>query len=206
MRIARFVALILVLSGIGLVTPALAEEDPRGPLEEPDAARMSPNPAPVGDTVARLTKVTGMGQAVALCKPYMKDTVDAPSEGSLALGIWAAKHMKWANVSVARNETFFALAMKDSEEARGKRMCVSGTVAQITVERTEFGKFNTGLLVSPERDIYSFINVGSSGELVSNSPARMCGVITGRYQYANAVGGTSFALSIVGMFDLPQNR
>ena len=60
--------------------------------------------------------------------------------------------------------------------------------------------------MSDEGDIYKFMNVGTSGDLVANSQARMCGVVTGRYQYSNSAGGTGHALSIVGMFDLPQNR
>ncbi len=199
----RTVALFLAFSGIVLEEHAAASENPTASDE---ASATAPSPLPMKTLVDKLLKTNSMGQALELCKPIMDDTTDKPSEGALVLGIWAAKHMKWANVATNRNETSFALAMKDSEEARGKRVCVSGGIIQIAVERTDFGKFNDGLLMSDEGDIYKFMNVGTSGDLVANSQARMCGVVTGRYQYSNSAGGTGHALSIVGMFDLPQNR
>ena len=51
-----------------------------------------------------------------------------------------------------------------------------------------------------------FVNAGSSGELVQNSIARTCGVVTGRFDYSNSGGGVGHAISVVGLFDLPQNR
>jgi hypothetical protein len=95
---------------------------------------------------------------------------------------------------------------KDSDAARGKRMCVRGQLIQIQKEKVGDGGLFTGLLLANYSDIYSFIAVGSTGELVSNSNARLCGVAIGNYEYSNSAGGKGHAISIVGMFDLPENR
>jgi hypothetical protein len=107
---------------------------------------------------------------------------------------------------VPKDETSYLLAEKDSDEARGKRMCVSGTVIQIEVEKTDVGKLNTGLLMSWSNNLFNYVTVGTSGELVAQSAARICGVVTGKYDYSNSAGGTGHAIEIVGMFDLPQNK
>ena len=39
-----------------------------------------------------------------------------------------------------------------------------------------------------------------------HEPARFCGIATGRDTYANTGGGTTHAVRVVGMFDLPENR
>ena len=42
----------------------------------------------------------------------------------------------------------FKVAMKDPEEARGKKMCVKGRILEIEAERTELGKIYNGLLTT----------------------------------------------------------
>jgi hypothetical protein len=115
--------------------------------------------------------------------------------------------MKWADVAVAKDETSFALVRKDADEARGKRMCTSGQVVQIEVQKIPgAGKHSEGLLMSSAGNIYNFIAAGSSGELVERSYARFCGVVTGKYDYSNSAGGEGHAVEIVGLFDLPENK
>ena len=114
--------------------------------------------------------------------------------------------MRWVDVVVAPDETSFAKVQKDADDERGKRLCVGGSVIQIAVAKTSFGKFYEGLLMTPAQNIFRFTAVGSSGSLVERSAARVCGVVTGKYDYSNSGGGKGHAVNVVGMFDLPENR
>ena len=46
-------------------------------------------------------------------------------------------------------------------------------------------------------DAIGFVAVGTTGELVRASKARLCGAVIGRVDHR---------ISMVGMFDLPENR
>lgn len=48
-------------------------------------------------------------------------------------------------------------------------------------------------------------SVSSTGRLVEDSRARLCGFVTGKYSYSNSGGGSSHAVQLVGMFKLPEN-
>ena len=166
----------------------------------------APPPPPPPETAAQKLAKMDFSEAVAFVRPLMSDETNDTSKGALLFAVWGMQKMRWADVAVQKNETTFALVQKDPEEARGKRLCVSGMVVQIQVSRTDLGKVNEGLLVSDSGDIYNFGMVGDSGDLVSQSRARMCGVVIGRYDYSNSGGGTGHAIQLVGMFDLPENR
>lgn len=99
-------------------------------------------------------------------------------------------------------------SVNKTDEERGKRVCFTGTIIQIAVEKTDFGKFNAGLLKVGYYDttLFSFLNVGSSGTLVAYDQARFCGVVVGKHDYSNSAGGTGHAIQVVGMWDLPQNK
>jgi len=68
------------------------------------------------------------------------------------------------------------------------------------------GKHFVGLVMSNAGNLFHFDAVGSTGTLVGTNYARICGVITGLYDYSNSAGGTGHAVQIVGMFDLPENK
>ncbi len=136
----------------------------------------------------------------------MADELNRPSEGAKPLVRWAIAHMQWSDVSVDKNETTFALTLQDSDAARGQRLCVSGTIVQIDVQKTPAGKVNVGLLSDSKLNLYYYLNVGSSGKLVAQSKARLCGVVTGKHDYANSAGGQGHAVTVVGMFDVKENK
>lgn len=144
--------------------------------------------------------------AVAALKSQMKDTFDEMNPATLALGMWASKRLAWADVAVAKNETSVALVMKDSEEEAGKRMCASGMIIEIAVQKIQGHKLAVGLLITNARSIVRFVAAGSSGALVANSGARFCGVVTGKFDYGNSAGGTGHGIQMVGMFDLKENK
>jgi hypothetical protein len=158
-------------------------------------------------TTAEIIAHMSYADALALALPHMTDTTNEDSSGTEVMALWASSRMAWADVGVAQDETSWALTMKDSDAARGKRLCTTGQVVQIKVEKTtEGGKVYVGLTMSNGGNIFRFTGVRSSGALVAESYARFCGVVTGRYDYSNSAGGTGHAVSLVGMFDLPENK
>ncbi len=168
-----------------------------------------PAPPPRETPRDLIQKVQSFSAAVEMVKPDMADTHDEHSGGTLLLTVWAASHLRWEDVGVTKNETSFALVKKDSDEARGKRMCASGTLIQIS--KQDFGdlggnKIYGGLLLTRSGDILSFFAAGSTGSLVERNKARFCGVVTGTYDYSNSAGGVGHAVATVGMFDLPENN
>lgn len=188
----------LWLLGLGVIACNTKRADAGG-----DAAVTAPaKPESEWD---RLMKTPTLDGALLTTKPKMADTVTKLDDGHLMLMFWSAKHLHWSDVSVTKNETSFALVRKDSDEARGKRLCVSGTIVEIEVMKTDESTSFGGLMFDAAGDIYKFSAVGSTGELVSKSQARFCGIVTGKYDYPNSVGGVGHAVKLVGMFDLPAN-
>lgn len=158
------------------------------------------------DPVPAILQAPDLAAAIKVTKPLMIDTRDDSSRGAIQLSLWAMKHLVWSDVGIPKNETKLALVHKDPDEERGKRLCVGGSLIQIEVEKTALGKLNIGLLRNDADDLVHFLAAGSSGTLVKGSPARLCGVVTGLYDYGNSGGGTGHAVEIVGMFDLPANK
>ncbi len=183
--------------------PSLAAAQAR-PVAAAEPAE--PSEPAAGPTLAdKLRDASFLSDALRLTLPLMDDTVNQQSDGAVMLAMWAALHMKWADVGVAKNETSTAKLMKDSDANRGKRMCVSGSIIQIAKQRG--APIYAGLLNGfYGAGIAHFFAVGDTGDLVENSETRFCGVATGRYVYGNSGGGTSHAISLVGMFDLPENN
>jgi hypothetical protein len=111
----------------------------------------------------------------------------------------------WKDVAPKMNETSIALLKKDSDEERGKRLCLPSRIIQISAGKIENDKLYEGLLQTPD-GIVSFIAVRSTGDLLEGSIGKFCGVTTGNYSYSNAGGGTTHAIRMIGMFDLPENK
>lgn len=197
------VALSILVAGCNLKraphADAGATADPSRPVA---TASASPPPSPLEEILT----VPSLAGAIEAVKPKMADTVDDIDPGTALLTVWAMKHMRWTDVAVTTDETTYALVQKDSEEARGKRLCVPGSVIQIEVDKGDQGKDYFGLLISGSGNIYRFYAVGSTGAIVEQTYARFCGVVTGKYEYSNSGGGTGHAVKLVGMFDLPENK
>jgi hypothetical protein len=172
----------------------------------PAAPAPAPEPVPTQSPIDRLMKLDTIDGAIFVTRPMMGDSVNKDDEGALLLTHWSLKHLWWADVGVPVDETTFALTKKDPDEARGKRLCATGSLVQIEVEKTDDGKISEGLLMSWSGNLFHFLGVGSSGDLVQQSTARFCGVVVGLYDYDNSGGGVGHAVEVVGMFDLPQNK
>ena len=186
--------------GQKLSSSSAAAAAPAQPPSSPPPADAAESPLDI------LLAIPTLPDAIAHLKPEMTDTTDNVSPGAVLLATWAGAHMHWADVAVSRNETSFALVRKDSDAARGKRMCVRGEIIQIAKQDLGDETAFDGLMLSGDGDILSFLAVGSTGDLVERSYARFCGVTIGTYDYSNSGGGEGHAVSVVGMFDLPENR
>lgn len=173
----------------------------------PDSQLSKPEPPKQREpTLAeKLAAETRVSSAVALLQPMMTDTVNEMSPGAAALALWSAKNLTWADLQTVP-ETKRSMVMKDPEAERGKRLCSTGTINEIQVDRTGGSPVYVGGMLTPGYDSVRFMAVGSTGALVENSGARLCGVVSGRFSYSNAAGGTTHAVQVVGMFDLPENK
>jgi|APLak6261679142_1056127.scaffolds.fasta_scaffold00108_39 hypothetical protein len=192
---------------LGVVLNLGCTEAPQAASPAPADAPAAAPAAPVEETpLQKSSKLTTFAEARDFAKPYMSDVVNEPSEGALIFAAWAFGHLKLDDVLVAKDETTFALVQKDPDEERGKRVCYGGTIIQIEVVKTPFGKGYDGILMNQRGDLFKFLVAGKTGALVARSWGRVCGVVIGKYQYSNSGGGTGHAVQLVGMFDLPENR
>lgn len=152
-----------------------------------------------------MTKKT-VAEALTVARPHMVDEFDKSSQGTVLLGAWAAKHLQWRDVVVAKDETSHARVQKDVLNELGKRLCTRGTIVQINTVRIAEGTIYVGLLANNAMNLFHFAAARSTGDLVQSSGARFCGIVTGRYDYKNSGGGTGHAVDVVGVFDLPENK
>jgi hypothetical protein len=199
-----------LIAGVGTLIGFLVPQARTPTASASIATEMPPAPAltmkPAEPTVPELAaRASTLAEAVRIALPYMTDEPNKTSPGTGLVAIWAAKHLKLADVNVKKDETTYALTRKDPDEARGKRLCATGELIEIQVAKTEFGKLAEGLLTTNGGSLFHFTTVGSSGELVGGSHGRVCGVVTGVFDYSNSGGGVGHAVQLVGMFDIAEN-
>lgn len=146
-----------------------------------------------------------LSDAIASARPAMSDTQEIFSEGAKMLALWASDRIEWKELAAVPS-TNAALVLKDSEDQLGKRICSSGQIVEISAEELA-GKVYVGELFNMDTDnLFRFIALRSTGDLVEHNHARFCGVVTGKVDYANSMGGEEHAIQLVGMFDLPENH
>ncbi len=203
------VAAFVVPVAIGFILSRSAGTTADHPSQTPvpvTAPTPAEDPDPTKTALIKMDTMTALG-AFVFSKPLMADTVAADSGGSALFALWGARRMRWSDVYVQADETTFAKVRKDSSDQIGKRMCSAGQVVEIHAEKPATGgHVASGLLMSDSEHIYRFIAAGSSGDLGQDSRANFCGFVTGNYDYPNSMGGTGHAVTVVGMFDLPENR
>ena len=148
-----------------------------------------------------------LNEAIAATLPEMTDIQGASLDaGSAKLAVLGYNLFTWQDIQAVAS-TKHGLVMKDSDAERGKRLCAAGSVIEIEKDRSVPGKsiFNGGMFDDSGK-LYRFISVKSTGEIMANSRARFCGIVTGQMHYQNSAGGTAHAVHLVGMFDLPENN
>jgi len=206
MLIVGAVTISLVIWAISVVKPTpLAPPVPPNSTPVVPVAPAAPSD-PTREFAALLASKKTLPEALAITKPLMGDEYNQASAGAKFLTVWSATNLTWASSQPPADETSIGLVMKDPDEQRGKRLCAPGTIVQITVNRTDLGPIGEGLMITEAGNIISYLAVRSTGDLVEQSVARFCGIVTGKYDYPNSGGGTGHAVQMVGMFDLPENR
>lgn len=151
-------------------------------------------------------KAENLKEAIAIALPYMKDKNDGVIDaGAATLTVWGADRIKWSEIQEIPAGKH-ALVMKDPDTQRGKRICTSGRIVEIAASSVPRGKIYLGGMLDDQGNTYRFVALRSTGELVSRSRARFCGIITGQQHYENSMGGVAHAVQLVGMFDLPENK
>ena len=169
------------------------------------AARVEPAPKPAAPALPPPPE--NLRAAIATARPFMTDTRDGDlDQGSAALAFWSVERLKWSELQEIPTGKY-AMVMKDSDSQRGSRICTSGRIIEIAVDNTvPGGKIFLGGMYDDAGHIYRFIAVRSTGEIVANSRAKFCGIVTGQKHYQNSAGGVAHAVHLVGMFDLPENK
>ncbi len=144
----------------------------------------------------RIAKAESLAAAIAITKPEMTDSTAELDGGARLLASYASRHLRWADLDVPA-ETTIGRVEKDPEPERGKRLCATGELLRIERRDLDARKVYVGSLRTGEHDNLKFVAVGSTGDLVKRSTATLCGVV---------IGKSADAVSVVGMFDLPENR
>lgn len=206
MKTLKLLLLVSVLAGCGQQEPppknAFAVR-PETSIPKPPEKTAALNPQKKEED--RLN-AENLQAAIRMTVPYMNDFVEEKlSDGAIVLAHWASTDMKWGEL-LAVESGKYAVVMKDSDSQRGKRLCTKGVVIEIHADKSLPKKVFTGGMFDEVGHLYRFLAVGSTGEIVGNSPARFCGVVTGRNDYQNSVGGVAHAVHVIGMFDLPENK
>lgn len=150
---------------------------------------------------------SNLREAIAETRAKMTDIQGGDlSDGAALLALWGDENMRWNELQEIPM-TKYGLVMKDPDAQRGKKMCVSGKIIEIALDKSVPGKriFEGGMF-SDAGEIYRFIALHSTGEIMANSRARFCGVVTGQQHYQNSAGGVAHSVHLVGMFDLPENK
>lgn len=196
-----------IIIGVAVVVAAfVARSHPTEAAADTQSVQQVAPPPPV-KRERTLDDQQTLSEAMRFVAPRVGQTKNGEhSTAAIAITAWSIGHLRWADVGVTTDETTHALARKNIDDARGKKLCVSGSIIEITESKLEQGRMSEGLIQSWAGNLFSFLGVGSSGAIVQGSSARFCGVVVDAFDYANSGGGTGHAIDVVGMFDLPENR
>lgn len=192
----------LVAFGVYLVI----DLNTKPPMAAPSAP-IEPKRIPIEKTPAQeMFDIPELRKAAFWASRFFRDRLDEEDEGAILLAQWMGdKRTTVKDLKEKIDETSRALVMKDSVRERGRYFCTSGKVIQIQVVRGGI-THTAGILMTPSWDPIRFVTTRSSGNIVDNTHARFCGIVSGRYSYSNTGGGVSHAVYLAGLFDIPENR
>lgn len=204
--------LVFIFAGAALYRP---NGTPETPVASASAPQRFAAPAPIVEPIVEredpsvVDRVDGMSKlsdVIDATREHMADTTDGPSPGALMVAIWLYKRGGWTDVEPKRDETSVGKVKKDGAAERGKRMCARGRVTQISKDPVFPGAF-VGNIFTEAGNIVNFLSaMGTTGEIIEDSRARFCGIVTGNYYFQNVSGGQTQSVQMVGAFDLPENR
>lgn len=159
-----------------------------------------PELTPFQKAAGAVMRATSLREATQAAKPFMRDTVGEDSEGGALVALWLSSHAYLPALKGQLQGTEVKLVFKDSEEHRGKVLCVVGKVIEIAASKELYGKTYRGLLLEEQSDIVRFHALGSTGKIIDGSKVEFCGVATGKFGYKSTDGSERRAVSIVGIF------
>jgi hypothetical protein len=168
-------------------------------------------PIAVTDVVAPRPKTVmdmrSLFDALVFVKPqFGQRATGQHSAGADLMAQWASVHMGWSDVATERDETNYGLATRDIDAERGKRVCFSGSIIEIKVDRSTPAPSFEGLMQSDAGNVFSFGAAGAVGSIVAGSYARLCAVVLDIFAYESAAHVERKAVDVVGMFDVPENH
>jgi hypothetical protein len=195
--LAGVVVYFAVRSGGGANDSTPVTSNPES-AEGTDAAGDGPPPGENQDAA-------DLAGALAATRARIADNAEKLDAGTLILVGWSTRHLHWPDVAVPQDETSFDRVQKDPDRQWGKRLCVTGSIVQISPVRTDSAHFFNGVLTAPGGRTFAFFAIGSAGALAEASRARLCGVVTAWTNHADSAGAGR-TVTLVGMFDLPENH
>ncbi len=178
----------VVFVGFAAAMYTCGSKDEPAPTPPPVETKTPPPPV-VEPLEVKIAKAETFADALALAKPAM-------AAGPTAFATFAASRLRWEDVNVP-TETSFAAAIKDVDAERGKRLCAGGVIRELAQHDIGPRKAYEGQLRIEPADTIQFVAVGTIGTLVVENTALFCGVVI-RIDFGK--------LTMVGMFDLPENR
>lgn len=130
---------------------------------------------------------------------------DNPPQLLMNLLLWdGIVGMTWEDLN-SIPETNYDMIKKDVIAEAGKRFCFEGTVHEIQVDRSIKPPVTNALMYVPFRGFAYVVAVRSSGDILPDVEAKVCGIVTGNKSYQTFAGMNS-APYLLGMFDLPENK
>jgi len=203
------VAMIALLPRPEQTPPAEGADQPETQVApEPRNAAPAPPEPEMPRLLRQIAEVRLPPDALSFAEPYMQDTVDEINKGAVLFAYWIAGRPDFI-AKVASNEessTSPKKVMKDPNAARGHVLCARGRIVQIRRESIQARALWWGVMMSSDGTPISYVAAGSTGELVEDSRARICGIVAGTHFFKNVGGGQTQAVMLAGVFDLPENR
>lgn len=155
----------------------------------------------------KLAAAANLRDAVALTKPLFADVQgeDVNPGAALLAMWWARRPTLWAELA-AMPDTKRAEIMKDPDPYRGHRICMTGSVTQIFRDKSTPANAPVYMgVLYHNGGFVRFLAAQSTQGVVEGTPARFCGIAVGLQSYPNVSGGTTHAIQVVGLFDIPAN-
>jgi hypothetical protein len=164
---------------------------------------------PQGDALKAVMSATTFADAIKAADPLIDEApppVNQPGGGvgTVAITTWAARHLVDKDVFLPENQTTYAIAIKHPVRERGRRFCTSGKIMYFQPKGEGIDQFVHGML-SAKEGMVEYLAVGMRGRLSEGLDARFCGAVISDARYATKQGSGK-ALTMVGMFDLPENH
>lgn len=167
------------------------------PIEAPTQA---PQPTPLATAAQLVLTEKSADRAISLLRPFFGDAYNEVDPASAIFAVWASDKSSFPRYLRSLPDNKLAEAMKDPEGSRGRKICRRGTVSEISIDRSVSPPLFVGGIVSGD-GVVRFAATGDTRGIVDGSAARFCGVFTGTQSFDNAIGGTTRAAFLVGVFE-----